>query len=115
MAWGESLSLSFPVIRQVIMDPVPGGCRKNSMKEFPGGPVVQDPVLSLQWLGSLLRHSFDSWQVNFHMPWSRPTPPPPRNSMNLRDCRQGELLSLQGLLVVRSKREARSQIWEPVE
>ena len=33
---------------------------------------VKDPVLSLQQLGSLLWHRFDSWPRNFHMPWAQP-------------------------------------------
>ena len=28
---------------------------------------VKDPVLSLQWLGSLLLYGFDPWPRNFHM------------------------------------------------
>ena len=31
----------------------------NEVKEFSGGPVVKDTVLSLPWLGSLLWHGFD--------------------------------------------------------
>jgi len=30
---------------------------------------VEDLALSLQQLGSLLWHMFDSWPRNFHMPW----------------------------------------------
>lgn len=33
---------------------------------------VKDSVLSLQWLGSLLRHGFDSWPGNFCMPQAWP-------------------------------------------
>jgi len=33
---------------------------------------VKDLVLSLQWLGSLLRHSFNPWLGNFHMPQAWP-------------------------------------------
>ena len=36
------------------------------MGEFPGGPVVKDPALSLLWLG------FNPWPWNFHMPWAWP-------------------------------------------
>ena len=38
---------------------------KLSFQEFPGGLVVKDPVLSLWWLGSLMRCGFDSWPGNF--------------------------------------------------
>ena len=31
-----------------------------------------DPVLSLQWLGPLLQHGFDSWPGNFYMLWIWP-------------------------------------------
>ena len=34
---------------------------------------VKDPVLSLQQLGSLLRHRFDPWPRNFHMLRVQPT------------------------------------------
>ena len=27
--------------------------------------------MSLQWLGSLLWHGFDSWPRNFYMPWAQ--------------------------------------------
>ena len=30
---------------------------------------TKDPVLSLLWLGSKIRCSFDPWPGNFHMPW----------------------------------------------
>ena len=33
---------------------------------------VKDPVLSLQWLGSLLWCRFNPWPGNFHMPWAQP-------------------------------------------
>ena len=33
---------------------------------------VKVPVLSLQWLGSLLWQGFDSWPRNFHLPQARP-------------------------------------------
>ena len=33
---------------------------------------VKDLVLSLQWLGSLLWHSFDPWPGNFYMLWVQP-------------------------------------------
>ena len=33
---------------------------------------VKDPVLSLPWLGLLLRLGFDPWPRNFHTPWVRP-------------------------------------------
>ena len=44
----------------------------NEVKEFSGGPVVKDTVLSLPWLGSLLWHGFDSWSGNFCMLWVGP-------------------------------------------
>ena len=31
---------------------------------------VKDPMLSLQWLGSLPRCRFDPWPWNFHLPSS---------------------------------------------
>ena len=33
---------------------------------------VKDPMLSLQWLRSLLWHRFNPWPANFHMPWGWP-------------------------------------------
>ena len=33
---------------------------------------VKDPVLSLQWLGSLLWRGFHSWPGNFCMPQAQP-------------------------------------------
>ena len=33
---------------------------------------VNDPVLSLLWLGSQLWHGFDLWPKNFCMPWAQP-------------------------------------------
>ena len=36
---------------------------------------VKDPVLSLQWLGLLLRLGFDPWLPNVHVPWACPAPP----------------------------------------
>ena len=30
---------------------------------------VKDPVLSVQWPGSLLWCRFNPWTGNFHMPW----------------------------------------------
>lgn len=35
--------------------------------EFPGGLAVQDPAISLLWLGSLQCCGFDSWPRNFCM------------------------------------------------
>lgn len=35
-------------------------------------PQVKGPVLSLQWLQSLLCHRFDPSPRNFHMPWAWP-------------------------------------------
>ena len=32
---------------------------------------IKDPVLSLLWLGSKIRCSFDPWPGNFHMPWAQ--------------------------------------------
>ena len=32
---------------------------------------VRDPVLSLQWLGSLLWHGLDPWPGNFCVLWAR--------------------------------------------
>ena len=43
------------------------------LKVIPGSSSVlqwvKDPALSLQWLGSLLRHEFNSWPRKFHMLW----------------------------------------------
>ena len=36
------------------------------------GPWAKDPVLSLLWLRSLLRHRFDLWPRNIHMPRVQP-------------------------------------------
>ena len=33
---------------------------------------VKDLALSLQWLGLLLGHGFESWARNFYMLWVRP-------------------------------------------
>ena len=33
---------------------------------------VEDPALSLQWLGTLLWCRFDPWSWKFHMPWMGP-------------------------------------------
>ena len=33
---------------------------------------VKDPVLSLQWLRSLLWRGFDPWPGNFHLPKEQP-------------------------------------------
>ena len=40
---------------------------KTIMREFLGGLVVKEPVLSLLWLGSVLWHVFDHWPRNFCM------------------------------------------------
>ena len=40
--------------------------RIEKLKEFPGGLVVKDPVLSLLW------HRFSPWPANFHMPHMQP-------------------------------------------
>jgi len=37
--------------------------------EFPGGLAAKDPVLSLLWLGSLLRRGFDLRPRKFCMLW----------------------------------------------
>ena len=39
--------------------------KKKRLKEFCGGLVVKDLVLSLLWLKSLLWHEFDPWPRNF--------------------------------------------------
>lgn len=36
------------------------------------GQRIQDPVLSLLWLQSLMWCGFDSWPGNFHMAWACP-------------------------------------------
>ena len=33
---------------------------------------VKNPALSLQQLGQLLWHGFNSWSRNFHMSWAQP-------------------------------------------
>ena len=33
--------------------------------------MVQNLMLSLQWLGLLLWRGFDPWPRNFHMPWPK--------------------------------------------
>ena len=33
---------------------------------------VKNPMLSLQWLGWLLRCRLNPWPENFHMPWAQP-------------------------------------------
>ena len=38
---------------------------KKSKQEFPGGPVIKDPALSLLW------YRFDAWPGNFQM-WAQP-------------------------------------------
>ena len=38
---------------------------KSCVRQFPGGLVVKDSVLSLLWLRSLLWHGLDSWPGNF--------------------------------------------------
>jgi len=42
------------------------------IKEFPGGLVVKEPVLSLLWLSLQLWLGFNCWPRNFHMPWAQP-------------------------------------------
>ena len=42
--------------------------------------LVKDPVLSLQWLRSLLWCRLDPWPGNFHMPRCSPPPPKKKNS-----------------------------------
>ena len=39
--------------------------------EFPGGLVVKDLALSLQWLRSLLRHGFYPWPKNLCIPMAK--------------------------------------------
>ena len=42
---------------------------------------VEDLVLSLHWLRSILWHGFDPWPGNFHMPWVQP---PKKTNKNLK-------------------------------
>ena len=42
-------------------------CKKHDHYEFPGGPAVKNPVLSLKQHGSLLWYRFNPWPRNFHV------------------------------------------------
>ena len=46
--------------------------QKHQLLEFSCSEQIRDLALSLQRLGSLLLHGFDSWPGNFQLPWAQP-------------------------------------------
>ena len=48
---------------------------------------VKELALWLLWLGSLLRHAFDPWPRNFHMPWVQPK----RKKKKIRSSHSGSV------------------------
>ena len=64
---GEKTNVEFQTHRKQLQ-----GCasilKRILFWEFPGGLVVEDPALSLLWLGSLLPCPFSSWLGNLCMP-----------------------------------------------
>ena len=65
---------------------------------------INDPVLALQWLRSLLWHGFHPWPMNFHMPWVSPKKKKDQNNymeFPRCSCHNVEILIIKAVIEAR--------------